>query len=317
VIRGKFHIGIVFGDGALGCWVRARRIAKRLGGWAEVQLRPFGGEYRNLQFRSWYDDIYSWMQENAFDLLIDDQALLGIMVAKSSKCPVISIIQHHPIWTHTYQEAMAILQFADRVVIPMWDWIGDDGLSSLSDLKENIIWVGPIFDEESYGEQVAIEEKTLLVTEGSAKYDRTLFTIAKQAARFLPEWIIKLNEPSELQDSSVKLPNNCTLIPITDHFSCVLARSQAVTCAGGITMLEAIYYHKLPIVLPVPFQKEQAWTVERLATLRLAKIITAGIAARSFANLVETSIQERPSPQFPLTSGLDGLETLVRELLSC
>jgi Glycosyltransferase family 28 C-terminal domain len=309
----KARIGIIFGDGALGCWVRARRIARRLEGWAEVFLRPFGGEFRDDRYRSWHEDISCWIRGNAFDLIIDDQALIGIIAAISSNTPVISLIQHHPIWAESYGEAVQILQFANKIVIPMWEWIGDDGLSSLKELKEQIVWVGPILEDPPIQ---PLEQKMLLVTEGSAKYDETLFTIAKQAARFLNEWTIKLNIPDERQFPAANLPENCTVLPITDQFSQVLARSQAVACAGGITMLEAIYYGKTPIVLPVPFQREQAWTAKRLAALGMAKVITASIKTQTFTQMVLESVQEKPAASFPLTSGLDGLENIVKEQVS-
>jgi len=316
VIGSKARIGIIFGDGAFGCWVRADRIAKRLEKWVKVSLRPFGGEYRNAHFRNWYDDIYSWIQDNSFDLVIDDQALIGIMAARASKIPVISIIQHHPIWADTYGEAIQMLQFADRIAIPMWSWIGDTGLSSLEELKEKIVWTGPIF-EELHFDSILSEANTLLVTEGSAKYDSTLFTIARQAAHFLTEWTIRLNEPRALRSSSAFLPKNCTPMPITDQFSQVLAKSQAVACAGGITMLEAIYCHKTPIVLPVPLQKEQAWTAEQLASIGLVIKITSDVKARAFAEIVRESVQDKPSTSFPLENGLDRLENIVKELLLC
>lgn len=112
------------------------------------------------------------------------------------------------------------------------------------------------------------------------------------------------------------LPENCLLIPVEKHFSQILAQSQVIACAGGITMLEAIYYGKIPIVLPVPFQQEQTWTAKRLADLGMVKVITASVKAQTFAQMVFENALEKPVSSFLLSNGLDRLENLIKEHLS-
>lgn len=306
------RIGILFGDGAMGCWIRAHRISKRLGRWTDVHLRPYGGEYRDMRFRSWYEDITEWARRGALHMIIDDQALVGILVARALNIPVIAMIQHHPIWADSFGRAGDLLQFADQLVIPMWSWVGDEGLASLGALAERARWIGPIFDE---GDQEALAEpSTLVVTAGSAKYDRTLLIIARQAAGHLADWAINLNDPAA---GSEPLPRNCTRLPVTDQFTSVLARSQVVACAGGVTMLESIYYRKRPIVLPVPLQREQAWTAHRLASFGLVSVITPAIPARAFAEMVRANARDVDLAPFSLHNGLDRLEEMVRTTITC
>ncbi len=300
-------IGIVFGDGALGCVVRAQRLAARLGTWADVVVQPFGGEHRDFA-EDWPTRITGWARENAVCTIVDDQAMYGIIAAKRLGLGAIALIQHHPIWGSSYREAATLLALADRLVVPMWPWIGAEGIGSLGALADRAEWTGPVLPEGI--ETVSAEPRTLLVTAGSAKYDRTPFILGEQVARRLLDWTVTLNDT---QPAPAAPPGNLRHLPTVASLGPFLQRSATVLCAGGITMLEAVAAGHVPIVLPVRYQKEQAWTAGRLHELGLARLISSGILSRDLADLVV-------APAAPgdhgldLGNGIDAIEKIVREV---